>query len=368
MSLQILGPKPYFWQWDSGQKLLVRDVECEEVHFCNGTGDCALVVPITKQENGDRVAEVPNILLQSAKPIRAHLYHRHDDGAETRTVYSFQVLPRTKPDGYVYTDTEVLTWESLDKRVKALEDGGAGGGGITKETDPSVPEWAKQPNPPEQPTVLPNPHKLTFTGAVEAEYDGSEAVEVKIPEGGSGGIEVTGAEVGQTIVVKAVDENGKPTEWECTNMPSDWELLETFELPEDTTEKVMDTTINFPEGYKDYLVIASLGGIAETSNTVLYLGVKLLNGSYANWGFWDYYPGEKAQKLSMYFESIDCNGDTYLRMSVVDATNVFGKPGTYKDSGWCMADDAGRKLKAWTGVRIHRLLAPKSRYVLYGRV
>ena len=37
------------------------------------------------------------------------------------------------------------------------------------------------------PDTLPNPHPLTFTGAVEATYDGSEAVEVEIPSGGSGG-------------------------------------------------------------------------------------------------------------------------------------------------------------------------------------
>lgn len=34
---------------------------------------------------------------------------------------------------------------------------------------------------------FPNPNALTFTGAVEATYDGSEAVTVNIPEGGSGG-------------------------------------------------------------------------------------------------------------------------------------------------------------------------------------
>ena len=39
------------------------------------------------------------------------------------------------------------------------------------------------------PDTLPNPHKLTFSGAVTAEYDGSGAVTVTIPEGsgGSGG-------------------------------------------------------------------------------------------------------------------------------------------------------------------------------------
>ena len=40
-------------------------------------------------------------------------------------------------------------------------------------------------------------------------------------ETGGGGIPIpTTAEVGQTIVVKAVDESGKPTEWECADLPS----------------------------------------------------------------------------------------------------------------------------------------------------
>ena len=40
---------------------------------------------------------------------------------------------------------------------------------------------------PVVPSTLPNPYKLTFTGAVSAEYDGSEAVSVEIPAGGGGG-------------------------------------------------------------------------------------------------------------------------------------------------------------------------------------
>lgn len=41
----------------------------------------------------------------------------------------------------------------------------------------------------EIPTALPNPHKLTFSGAVDDEYDGSEPVEVVIPKGGGGASE-----------------------------------------------------------------------------------------------------------------------------------------------------------------------------------
>lgn len=39
---------------------------------------------------------------------------------------------------------------------------------------------------PSIPTALPNPYALTFTGAVTGSYDGSQAVTVEIPSGGSG--------------------------------------------------------------------------------------------------------------------------------------------------------------------------------------
>lgn len=42
----------------------------------------------------------------------------------------------------------------------------------------------------------------------------------RVPKDEVGGIKVASAEVGQTIVVKAVDGNGVPTEWECADMSS----------------------------------------------------------------------------------------------------------------------------------------------------
>ena len=44
-----------------------------------------------------------------------------------------------------------------------------------------------KPTIPTIPEKLPNPYTLTFTGAVEGSYDGSEPVTVEIPSGGSGG-------------------------------------------------------------------------------------------------------------------------------------------------------------------------------------
>lgn len=97
------------------------------------------------------------------------------------------------------------------------------------------------------PIKLPNPYALTFTGAVTGSYDGSRPLTVDVPsgtdgktayqyaqEGGYTGTESefaaklaeeyipspAAATVGQTIVVKAVDEDGKPTEWEAIDLPT----------------------------------------------------------------------------------------------------------------------------------------------------
>ena len=80
----------------------------------------------------------------------------------------------------------------------------------------------------EMPDKLPNPNALTFTGAVAGSYDGSAPLEVEIPSGGGASGDYIpippSAEVGQIIVVKAVDEKGKPTAWEAVT-PETWNFV-----------------------------------------------------------------------------------------------------------------------------------------------
>lgn len=120
MLLKINGPKSYFWQWDLDRQLVVGEDTCGEVHFCNGTTETALVCEIYQQD-GQRLVNVPNILLQDARELTAYLYRKGSDGSLTRHQQTFPVVARNKPDGYVYTETEVKTWTALEERVKALE-------------------------------------------------------------------------------------------------------------------------------------------------------------------------------------------------------------------------------------------------------
>ena len=123
----VFNGKNVFYQWDLDQKLTVTDPEVNEVHFCNQTGDCALVCEVYA-EGEDRLVNVPNILLQEAWPIRAYAYC----DCATKAVQKFEVIARSKPDDYVYTETEIKNWADLDKRLRVLEEGGIpepGGGG-----------------------------------------------------------------------------------------------------------------------------------------------------------------------------------------------------------------------------------------------
>ena len=52
------------------------------------------------------------------------------------------------------------------------------------------------------------------------------------------------AEVGQTIVVKAVDENGKPTEWEVADIPSEWEIINEITTAEEVSGITISTDLN----------------------------------------------------------------------------------------------------------------------------
>lgn len=105
-----------------------------------------------------------------------------------------------KPSKPTYTAEEVNALPSNTKiptKTSELTNDSGFINGYT-ESDPTVPSWAKQPTKPTYtaqevgalpadtpiptiPETLPNPNPLRFTGAVNAEYDGSSAVTVNIP-------------------------------------------------------------------------------------------------------------------------------------------------------------------------------------------
>ena len=109
--LKISDGRTQFFQWDMNQKLIVRDSAITQVHYHNKIDEDGLVVDVV-----DGCADVPNIYLTECWTIHAYAF----DGNKVRYEAAFKVEPRAKPLDYVYTQTEVHTWEELDKKIDTL--------------------------------------------------------------------------------------------------------------------------------------------------------------------------------------------------------------------------------------------------------
>ncbi len=125
--LKIADGRKHFWQWDLNQKFLVEYENVCHVHFEDPDGDVALTVE-TYDLDGKKVADVPNILLQKPQTIHAYVYRCEGDECTIKHTY-FNVYERQRPADYVYTETEVQRWETLEERIAALEQGGSDGAG-----------------------------------------------------------------------------------------------------------------------------------------------------------------------------------------------------------------------------------------------
>jgi hypothetical protein len=244
--IELIGGKLY--QWDTGRKVKVAldNKPVSEVHFCT-LGDENALVALPYEVDGNIVANIPNILLQNNGAVCVYIVSATENGERTIGKRTFAVASRAKPEGYIYTETEVLNYTLLDNRLKNLEGEGLAQAvadyleenpveaGATAEeaaqidqnkqdieklstdklnadqlpeavndalaqaiasgefkgdpggdyilTDADKQEIAEQAaqlvEVPEDSTVEMKP--LIITGAVNAAYDGSEAVEVDIP-------------------------------------------------------------------------------------------------------------------------------------------------------------------------------------------
>ena len=129
----ILDGRKDFFQWDLNQKLIVAE-KVDRVHFEIGGKIEATEV---KEENGVFVADVPNVILQIAGKLLVYAYiiGEGEEESITKIKECFGIKGRAKPPDYVYTETEVLSYEAIrkeladiEKRLKNVEENGGGTG------------------------------------------------------------------------------------------------------------------------------------------------------------------------------------------------------------------------------------------------
>jgi len=116
----LTNGREHLWQWDSNQRILVDDPTINEVHFCNKTTPNSLVVETYTDDtyDGKVYAEIPNILLQESWDICVYAFCNCYTKVEER----IKVKARSKPEDYVYTETEVLNYQTLLDKMNDIDE------------------------------------------------------------------------------------------------------------------------------------------------------------------------------------------------------------------------------------------------------
>lgn len=316
--MNISNDKKSFYQWETNRFLVDEDFKInQEVCFSSVKLRKALVVK-TKLKNNKIVVEVPNLLLQDYHPIMVHWVIADENGKYVTKEQEFQVLKRAKPEDYVYTETEIFSFLDLEQRLKNLEEEGinkAIADYFVKNPIQSgaTSEQAAQIIQNKENIEKLNKNKLDADKLPEAINNALTQAEAsgafKGEPGKDGVVPVTGAAVGQTVKVTAVDENGNPTEWEATDFPesstqTDWNQND---------ESAVDYIKNKPFYEADELVVISECEVTSITTNEGWRNLTDGNGNYA-------YPTNCDLPLATYVYGddyvIDINGETYnLKLS-----------------------------------------------------
>lgn len=117
---KIYDGRTSFYQWDTGQKLIVLNEDVTEVHFSNRNMEHSKQKQVYTDKNGLRVVNVPDLLLQLPKNLIAYAYAKDDNGAG-RTIKSvkFAVVQRPIPVDYVCGQDDVI--DDIAMRLELLE-------------------------------------------------------------------------------------------------------------------------------------------------------------------------------------------------------------------------------------------------------
>lgn len=155
LKFRLSNGKKTFFQWDVNQKIILENPICTQVHFENkDISDKAYVKEVYKDNEGRSVVDIPDIFLQYTPGFLFYGYVISEDGKER------------------YTDERGDV--SVIRRAKPSDYV------FTPEDQKTLEDFEKELN-----------KKVTS------------------PEVGK---------VGDVLVVKSVDENGRPTEWETTRV------------------------------------------------------------------------------------------------------------------------------------------------------
>lgn len=119
MTITIADGRGALWQWDTGRRCKITDGDgVKQVHYQNKCFGGSVDVDV----DTDGTAIIPDELLQDWHTLTAYAYVTDDTGAYTMVQRDFAVHKRAKPAGYVYTPTDQMTLQTIQRQIGDLAD------------------------------------------------------------------------------------------------------------------------------------------------------------------------------------------------------------------------------------------------------
>lgn len=119
MTITIADGRGALWQWDTGRRVKITDGDgVKQVHYQNRCFGRSVDVDV----GTDGTAIIPDELLQDWHPLTAYAYVTDDAGGYTKVQVDFAVHKRAKPAGYVYTPTDQMTMQTIQRQIGDLAD------------------------------------------------------------------------------------------------------------------------------------------------------------------------------------------------------------------------------------------------------
>ena len=115
---KIYDGRTNFWQWDTGQKLIVLDESVNQVHFSNKDMTHAIKKDVYEKD-GVRLCNIPDKILQLPKNLIAYAYSVNDNATKTVKSVKFAVIQRPIPDDYMCNQEDQL--DDVERRLAILE-------------------------------------------------------------------------------------------------------------------------------------------------------------------------------------------------------------------------------------------------------
>ena len=117
---KIFDGRTNFWQWDTRQKLIVLDDRITEVRFSNRNMEHSKRRPVYTDNDGLRICNVPDLLLQLPKNLIAYACIKQDDGTcSTVKAVKFAVFKQPIPTDYICEQDAIV--EDILTRIELLE-------------------------------------------------------------------------------------------------------------------------------------------------------------------------------------------------------------------------------------------------------